>query len=576
MGDEEQSETVQRHTYDLDLVANSYRSMIDADSFDEMLVAWENKLSHVGISDEPLSFSIGVRAQLATIEALLKQNAVEPARDPMNAAISEFASAAIVMNPDRRVMTMNDKGETKFGGKRGSINACNWLDPDSVSDFDAVCKSARDRGNRLHCIVRILSEDKPLGFSLAEVFVMQIAGHDQGYVIVRSLDLDWSAAVPPMLSTAFGLTETETEICRLLYLYIDADQIAEERGTSRLTVRTQIKSILAKTNTPSKVDLIRLLAVLCARQAKSGKVADWEDPLQREQLLPMPNGGAVAWTWFGAPAGTQVLLVHGPSIGPYFSDQVDAWMRSANIRLIAVSRPGYGNSSADISKSAIDEQVSALRHLCNAFGLKDIVGVGIGSGLAPLLKMSVEENNPFTRLVHFGNFLPLNKDRIKQHPKVQQTFFGLAKQAPWALEIVIKLGFRVMLQKGIDWYLERAYAESAFDLATCRNPSFAPYVRNGCAHMMHQGARAFSRDLTLVWEPVDLWLDDLAIPLDWYIGEHHGGFIPEDTAAIAQVVDQLKFEIIKNAGELLIYQHPKMAADLIIKNVQAAQTKVLL
>jgi hypothetical protein len=94
--------------------------------------------------------------------------------------------------------------------------------------------------------------------------------------------------------------------------------------------------------------------------------------------------------------------------------------------------------------------------------------------------------------------------------------------------------------------------------------------------MMHQGARAFSRDLSLVWEPVDLWLDDLAIPLAWYIGEHHGGFIPEDTAAIVQVVDQLEFEIIKNAGELLIYQHPKMAADLIIKNVQAVQTKVFL
>lgn len=559
---------------DLKLVANSYRSMIDADSFDEVLDAWGDKLTETSPSEETLNLGSGLRSQLAVIEDLLKQNAVEPARDPMSAAISEFASAAIVMTPERRVMTMNDQGERKFGGRRGAINALTWLDPDCVSDFDAICKSARDRGNRLHCIVRVLSDEKPLGFSLAEVFVMKITGHDHDYVIVRSLDLEWSPAVPPMLSSAFGLTETETEICRLLYLYSDADQIAVERGTSKLTVRTQIKSILAKTDTPNKVDLIRLLAVLCARQVKSGKVADWEDPLKREQHMPMPNGGVIAWTWFGAPAGTPVLLVHGPSIGPYFSDQLDACMRRANIRLMAVSRPGYGNSSADISKSSIEEQVTAIGYFCKALNLNNIVGVGIGCGIAPLLKMAVEAKNPFARLVHFGNFLPLTKERIKHHPKVQQTFFTLAKQAPWALEMVIKLGFRVMLQKGIDWYLERAYSESAFDLATCRNPSFAPFVRNGCAHMMHQGARAFSRDLALVWEPIDRWLAALTIPLAWYVGEHHGGFIADETAAVAQVVDQLEFEIIQDAGELLIYQHPKIVADLIIKSAQEAQAKV--
>jgi pimeloyl-ACP methyl ester carboxylesterase/DNA-binding CsgD family transcriptional regulator len=571
MTDIEGNDTMGVQLHDLDLVANSYRSMIDADSFDEMLVAWGRKLAHAGLNDESLNFSAGARSQLATVEAILRQNAVEPARDPMSAAISEFASAAIVMTPERRVMTMNDQGEAKFGGRRGSINSLNWLDPSSVYDFDAICKSAKDRGNRLHCIVRILSEDKPHGFSLAEVFVLKIPGHDHGYVIVRSLDLDWSPAVPLMLGSAFGLTDTEVEICRLLYLYSDADQIAKERGTSRLTVRTQIKSILAKTNTPNKVDLIRLLAVLCARQAKSGKVADWADPLQREQHLTLPNGGTVAWTWLGAQKGTPVLLVHGPSIGPYFSDKLDDWMNAANIRLIAVSRPGYGHSSSDISKSAIDEQISALRHLCTSLGLSGIVGVGIGCGIAPLLRMAVEADNPFSRLVHFGNFLPLNKERIKHHPKVQQTFFRLAKQAPWALEMVVKLGFRVMLQKGIDWYLERAYSESAIDLATCRNPQFAPFVRNGCAHMMHQGARAFSRDLALVWEPMDRWLKDLDIPLAWYVGEHHGGFVPEETAMIASVVSQLEFEIIQDAGELLIYQHPKIAADLIVKSTQEAR-----
>lgn len=570
MADKQDSETVRADIQDLDLIASSYRSMIDTDSFDDMLISWNQKFQGEESIDGPLALPSSIRAQFSTIEDLLKQYAMEPARDPMSAAISDFASAAIVLSPERRVMTLNDQASAKFGAKRGLVNALNWLDPTSRADFDAILRSAVGRGNRVHAILRVLSDEKPCGYSLAEAFVLRVTGHDTGYVIVRSLDLDWSDAIAPLLSNAFGLTDTETEICRLLYLYSDTDLIAEERGTSRLTIRTQIKSILTKTNTPNKVDLIRLLAVLCARQARKGKIADWEDPLHREQLLAKPDGGVLAWTWFGAPAGTPVLMIHGPSIGPYFSDQLDEWMKKANIRLLAISRPGYGNSTPDISQSPINEQASAIQHFCTSFGLRDIIGVGIGCGIAPLLKLANQQKNPFRRLVHFGNFLPLNNARIKHHPKLQQTFFRLAKQAPWALEMVVKLGFRVMLQKGIDWYLERAYSESAFDLASCRNPELAPLIRNGCAHMMRQDARAFSRDLALVWEPIDDWLKGLNIPLAWYVGTHHGGFDPDVTASITRVVRDLTFEVVDHSGELLVYQRPDIVADRIIYHTHKA------
>jgi pimeloyl-ACP methyl ester carboxylesterase/DNA-binding CsgD family transcriptional regulator len=550
---------------DLEMIASSYRSMIDAEAFDAMMEAWAMRLGFESNSAPTIALSDDTKAQMKQVELLVREVALDPAEDPMSAAISEFASAAMVMSPQHRVMALNGQGGAAFAAERGRLNSLTWLQPDSVADFMAISASAKARGNAQHAIVKVRDESDNQPAKLAEVYVLNVHGHDYDYLVVRMLDIPWSDSIGPVLMTSFGFTEAEADVCRLLYQLRDGELVAKARKASVLTVRTQLKSILAKAQIENRVELIRLLAMLCARQARRGRVAEWSDPLGRERILIRPCGRRLAYTWFGADGGTPVLLVHGPSIGPYFSDQLDSQMAKAGIRLLAPSRPGYGNSDPDTEAAPIDEQTTAIDWFCQKLGLNNVPAIGLGCGVASLLSISASNHNRFSRILQFGYFLPLNSERLARQPKVQQTFFQLARRAPWILETVIKIGYRTMLKKGIDWYLDRAYKEAPLDLASCRNPEKAPLIRNGCAHMMHQGPQAFSRDLALVWEPVETWMGRLNAPFHWVVGRHHDGFSEAEAEDWSTRFKDCTLTVVPDAGELIIYQKPEYVVEKIVR-----------
>ena len=56
----------------------------------------------------------------------------------------------------------------------------------------------------------------------------------------------------------YKLTPAEAEVLRLLVDGHATDELAEMRNVSLHTVRTQIKSVLAKTGTRKRPDLVRL------------------------------------------------------------------------------------------------------------------------------------------------------------------------------------------------------------------------------------------------------------------------------------------------------------------------------
>lgn len=64
---------------------------------------------------------------------------------------------------------------------------------------------------------------------------------------------------PVVVAEAFGLTPAEARVAVLLANGLNAEQIAAQRNASLLTVRTQIRSILAKTGARRQPELVRML-----------------------------------------------------------------------------------------------------------------------------------------------------------------------------------------------------------------------------------------------------------------------------------------------------------------------------
>jgi DNA-binding CsgD family transcriptional regulator len=65
-----------------------------------------------------------------------------------------------------------------------------------------------------------------------------------------------------MLQQLYGFTPAETEIANGLATGFSPEGIASIRGASVETVRSQIKSLLLKTDTRRQIDLVRLLCRL--------------------------------------------------------------------------------------------------------------------------------------------------------------------------------------------------------------------------------------------------------------------------------------------------------------------------
>lgn len=60
------------------------------------------------------------------------------------------------------------------------------------------------------------------------------------------------------MQTLYGLTRSESEVCRLVAQGLETDDIADARGLTRETVRYYIKQILNKTGTNNRSQLVRL------------------------------------------------------------------------------------------------------------------------------------------------------------------------------------------------------------------------------------------------------------------------------------------------------------------------------
>ena len=128
--------------------------------------------------------------------------------------------------------------------------------------IENVCKTAKaqehDKG-RLMTVSRRSAEDPFL------VDVAPLRGSDsilengfRGALVMVSDPANHQQVSADGLRLLYGLSEAEEAICRMVIEGLRNDEIAESRNVTLDTVKTQLKSLYAKTRTNHRVDLLRL------------------------------------------------------------------------------------------------------------------------------------------------------------------------------------------------------------------------------------------------------------------------------------------------------------------------------
>lgn len=555
---------------DLDLVATSYRTLSDPAAFEEMIDAWNRKLAM--LQDEPDWSERGLSGDLFAHLTRLEQfarSADPPSDDPIRQVVEASEEAIMVQSPEGRIAAANDAGMRLFGASAGAFDRLAWLDPASRSELITIRRSAAENGNRQRAILRMVSLENGGRDEahLVEARVLRVPTSDKGFVAIRALDLPWAAPVGEALAEAFALTDAEVDVLRLFYASRDLSAVADTRGVSLKTVRTQFKAILAKTEARSQANLLHLVSVLCARVAADGggRELDWADPFGNERILPRRSGKRLAFSWVGAEHGRPVLWAHGPGFNGTPPLPLIERMKAAGVRLILVSRPGNGNTDRDPTLSVEEDQVSALVELADALELRNAPAVGTTTSVQALHLARDRVPDRIGAVVAISHCWQTTDDEVNRMPVVHRTLFRLARRAPVILRSVCSVSLRIIHRAGPDWYVQRAHGQFCdLNRMTIRDAEVQALLRTDCRMLLAQGVEGFLSDLMLAYADTRPAMLRARSPTLWLMGSEDKHLHPVETPRFADTMPQVVLRILPGCSELMLYQRPDLVADAIV------------
>ena len=547
---------------ELEIIEASYRVLAEPQAFDALVEAWRQRiLQFERVNAAPLENGSLERASEAVAAIFARLPTPPSGKNSIEAHVADLDAPALVLSLSDQVIAINAAAADRFDLGVGRKTALDWVDPDSLSELDALRRSARLGGNRALALLKIPRER---GISdLAEAELIDPEMGPGPLIVIRVMTAPWTPRVARLLREAFGLTDAETAVAEALYNEPDPARIAAIRGTSIRTVRTQLQRIFDKTEATGQVELIRLISLLCANHAgPPSPQARWRDPLGRERLCFDQAGRAIAYSWMGREGGRPALLCHGPLTGYVLAPAIQEAIEAADVQLFTICRPGFGNSDMG-DGTALEDGTLAILTLAEHLGLTRCAGIGLVNGIVPLIEAAARRPERFARLLGIGSSIPMNASMMRQLPPVQRTVFSLARHAPKALDVVVAAGFHLARKSGPEFALQRMYAGSPADREAVFDPANFAQVMASVSMFLAQDGKAFAKDLALVHHDYRASLR-ADCPLHFLSGRLDPVF---SIAQVAQFAAQghCTYSVFERSGQAVHCSAPDLVADEILK-----------
>ena len=370
------------------------------------------------------------------------------------------------------------------------------------------------------------------------------------------------------MGRTYGLTAAESEILAAFCNGASLRQIAEDRGRSHATIRTQFQSIAEKTGVGGQAELMRSSQAMSRFADEIGGIATMMGPSTRKRFDVMrPGGRSVDVLRCGDPAGTPVIFMHGALVHSFPRD-VEEVFQKAGLALYIIGRPGFGATDP--------AQKGGRRSEVLAGDVKAVL-TQIGAPRAPFLAHSGGAPETFRaaaaglgdhieRLVMVGALPPPRY--VVRHAKSSATMtaalmFAARSNRP-LLRLLLSGRHRMYVRMGTARYLEKKFAASASDLAVVRRPGFAAEFDNAVAFISAQGYGAGTEEL--VASMTDWEADVAAFPAPVLALQGR----EDPIAPLAAISDfagahaGVALEVVDEAGHLLLAARPDLAADRLL------------
>jgi DNA-binding CsgD family transcriptional regulator len=551
-------------------------------------------------------------------EALLDhwESAVAPLRARVDLSAPRLLDDPQIAAHFRRATAFLDRaGADEAGTGAGGLDAM-------LAPFDRVAALVLDRGGHVRAAnlaarqvlgvatgagladLPLHEDDRPaLGSALAMLFhdrdkdsaMLRLRGDGPGHLMVLRLqrctardgtDLVLAASnglrLPEgfcdILRQAFDLTRAEGDIlCRLVDCR-SVPEIATERGRSPDTIRAQIKSILAKTETHSQLELVRLAlsmidltatTVSAVPAPRGAAVAQPGEAVPAPRSLVAPDGRRVAWIVLGAETGRPLLYLPLDFGLTRWPARAEAEARARNIRVIVPIRPGYTPTDMVARDADYDAALLAdTEMILRAEGVARCPVLCLGGDLYYAVRLARRAPERISGIVACAGMLPLTRQaQFERMDKWHRFIMAGAKFTPHLLPFMVKAGFILARRIGKSGFVHAVYGNSPADIATFEDPDVFEAILRGSEVALsatHSAHEAFSRQL--VGGQLGDWSADLlalrgAVPIVLLNGAQDPQVPRATYEEFRRDHPWIEYRLFEDGGQLVFFRHWRAALD---------------
>lgn len=469
-----------------EIVDRLYEVALDPIRLGDLMEVWEGHLARFRTGPvaeaRPLE-DAEIEAHLGRATVFLNRFEVTRGASAGNHSVLDEIprSAAFLADGGPNVLACNRPATVAFGLVGGAPMASL---PFEAEDIDLLRSVARQvASGRAERVVTIRVRSRVTGSpTIIRVGAVDNGGGDT-LALCMSTELVWPEGFEGTVQEAFGLTAAEVEIVRGISLGLPVKDIAEARGRSAETVRTQLRSILAKTETHSQSELVRVVlglmdvsvmpsetsaAPLAAQPAPGARPYVGTLEPQSFQHMMLPDGRRLEWIEFGQPSGAPLLFMHLDYGFIRWPATAERAARTRGLRVIVPVRAGYGRSDhlpkgTDHLEGITADYAAVLDYL----EVRRVAVLPMGADLRFAMNLAVHRPELVTGILGCACQLPLtHAHQYDRMDKWQRFILANARYAPKLLPFLVQAGFSLARRLGKEKFFELVNGGSPADMET--------------------------------------------------------------------------------------------------------------
>ncbi|MEM6891569.1 MAG: hypothetical protein AAF636_26125 [Pseudomonadota bacterium] len=257
--------------------------------------------------------------------------------------INALPYAVIVADIDGQMRDMNEVALAHLPTCPGdAINNLPYATEDG-QDLSDVVRAGLLRRNTGNSVIIKRAASTQCAKSVTLVFVPTLEAN-QERMLVFVVDRKWSADIQAFLTTSYGLTAAEGAVLLSFLEGHSQREIAEQRGTSLVTVRTQMQSILGKSGAKSQTELMRdALSFSHFFQDVLPISAAAKHPFRKSFSVLSKDGRTIDLLLSGDLHGDLIISLQDATLRG-FPATVERAFAKAGLCVAVVCRPGIGKT----------------------------------------------------------------------------------------------------------------------------------------------------------------------------------------------------------------------------------------